>query len=236
MLRCSFRALLEQSSLSKRSAMIPKRSKVRQCRVRECSRIWDDFFRLFHEIAVLERDDVDRGGADIRDRQGDDARSGQSSGCRGHRRRDHRRTLQRRPQAASRPHARISSSFFGFSHRPFPIQGAQTFAIGITNAIDKNQLVAIAGSNDSVIFVDDFSKLDATARETLLSKRKCVTVTRKYLRNAIYCDVSKLLHIDTKLFRPIAPSISTTYNLYTSVRFHTERYTRVKSAVTKKVF
>uniref|UniRef100_A0A914VFB5 VWFA domain-containing protein n=1 Tax=Plectus sambesii TaxID=2011161 RepID=A0A914VFB5_9BILA len=60
--------------------------------------------------------------------------------------------------------------------------GAQTFAIGITNAVDKDQLVAIAGSNDSVIFVTDFTKLDNTAKETLLSKRKCVTVTRKHLK------------------------------------------------------
>ena len=63
---------------------------------------------------------------------------------------------------------------------PFGVlQGAQVFAIGVTKAIDFNELVEIAGSNDSVILVDDFTKLDHTARTTLLSKRKCKFVTGK---------------------------------------------------------
>ena len=72
---------------------------------------------------------------------------------------------------------------------PLPIlQGVKTFALGITTAVERDQLLDIAGDESRYIVVDDFTNLDSGVRHQLLGDGQCRTITGELIKYTCYCN------------------------------------------------
>jgi hypothetical protein len=52
--------------------------------------------------------------------------------------------------------------------KPPPLQGVRTYAVGVTEAVNDEQLLAIAGDVNRVYKVRDFTKLDTRLRDAIV--------------------------------------------------------------------